>query len=310
MPADQARPGDEHEADGIQGMKAFALRGLAWQLGASEHLDQAVARATESVETYEALRRRSPGLWRRDIAEALSALGFLHGAKGEWDCCIARHGEAVDGHYDALEREYREAVRPQHALALGRLADAYLGRARSGPAEKRHEDLQKALDHVKQALEQDTRMRKEDRWANRVHEAWTSRLKAEVLLELGTTDRQHRATAAPRQGFGQAEAAARRALSLYDEIDVHAWNLRFARAYAREVLARSYQGQGRPRGKVLRAHEEAKHSFARLDAEEPGRTEAEVRRIEHAIEGLNRAGRSARPRAHRSGKRRGRHKDR
>ncbi|SES49231.1 hypothetical protein SAMN04487983_10776 [Streptomyces sp. yr375] len=296
----QAREGDaEHEPDEIQGMKAFALRGLAWQLGASGRADQAVAKATESVETYEALRERCPGLWKRDIAEALSVLGVQHGARREWDACVARHSEAVDGHYNALEREYREAVRPQHALALVRLADAYLGRASSRPAGSQHEDLQKALDHVEQALKQYDRMRKEDRWANRVHEAWTSRLEAEVLVALGATDRR-------------AEAAARKALSLYDEMDVRPWKLRFDRAQAQAVLATSYGGRGRPRGKVLRAHEQAKHAFARLDAEEPGRAaEDEVRKIESTIEGLKQTGPPVQPRAdaagNRSAKRRRRH---
>ncbi len=102
----EAREGDaEHGPDEIQGMKAFALRGLAWQLGASGRADQAV------------------------------------GARRAWDACVARHSEAVDDHHNALEREYREAVRPQHALGLVRLADAYLGRAGSRPAESRHEDL-------------------------------------------------------------------------------------------------------------------------------------------------------------------------
>ncbi|MFJ1967183.1 hypothetical protein ACIO93_00765 [Streptomyces sp. NPDC087903] len=295
----QARDGDaEHQPDEIQGMKAFALRGLAWQLGASGRTDQAVARATESVEAYETLRERCPGLWKRDIAEALSVLGVQHAAREEWGACVARHSEAVEGHYNALEREYREAVRPQHALALVRLADAYLGRARSLPADSRQEDLQRALDHVAQALDQYDRMRKEDRWANRVHEAWTSRLQAEVLLALGATDRR-------------AEAAARKALSLYDEMDVRAWKLRFDRARAQWVLARSYGGRGRPRGKVLRAHEQAKEAFVRLDAEEPGRAEDEVRKIESAIEGLRQTGPPVQPRAeaavNRSGKRRRRH---
>ncbi|MCX4909193.1 serine protease [Streptomyces sp. NBC_00878] len=303
----EEREGDaEHGPDEIQGMKAFALRGLAWQLGASGRVDQAVAKATESVKAYEALRERCPGLWKRDIAEALSVLGVQHAAREEWDDCVARHSEAVNDYYNALEREYREAVRPQHALALVRLADAYLGRARSrssegqheGQHEGHHEDLREAQDHVEQALDQYDRMRKEDRWANRVHEAWTSRLQAEVLLELGTTDRR-------------AEAAARKALSLYDEMDVRAWKLRFDRARAQAVLAETYGGRGRPRGKVLRAHEQAKDAFARLDAEEPGRAEAAVRKVENAIEDLKQAGPPVRPRAesaaNRSGKRRKRH---
>ncbi len=205
----------------------------------------------------------------------------------------------------------REAVRPHHALALGRLAEAHLGRARSRPAEARHEDLHKALGHIQQALEQYERMTKEDRWANRVHEAWVSCLEAEILLELGTTERQHRVTTATRQCFGRAEAAARRALSLYDEIDARAWNLRFARAHAQAVLASSYGGRGRPRGKVLRAHEQARQAFARLDAEEPGRAEDELRTIEDTIAGLKQTGPPVQPRAqaavNRSGKRRRRH---
>ncbi|MGN9757563.1 hypothetical protein [Streptomyces sp. SD31] len=307
----QPGEGDAHEPDEIQSMRAFALRGLAWQLGASGHVDRAVAKGIESVEAYEALRQGAPGLWKRDIAEALSVLGVQHGARGEWDACVARHSEAVDGHYKALEREYREAVRPQHALALGRLAQAYLGRARTRSGERRHEDLQRALDHVEEALDQYERMRKEDRWANRVHEAWTSSLEAEVLLALGGTDRQHRGAAVTRQSFGRAEAAARRALSLYDEIDVRAWKLRFARAHAQALLAKSYGGRGRPRGKVLRAHEQAKHAFARLDAEEPGRAEDELLRIENAIEGLKSTGPPVQPRAQpavsRSSNRRRRH---
>lgn len=306
-----AGEGDEHGPDEIQSMKAFALRGLAWQLGASGHGDQAVARAIESVRTYEALRRKCPGLWRRDIAEALSVLGVQHGHQGDWDACIARHSEAVGGHYNALERVYREAVRPQHALALGRLADAYLGRARSRSAQERHEDLQTALRHAEEALEQYERMRKEDRWANRVHEAWTSCLEAEVLIELGSGDRQPRVTAATRQSAGRAEAAARRALALYDEIDARAWKLRFARARAQAILATSYRGRGRPRRKVLRAHEQAKQAFARLDAEEPGRAEDELRRIEQTIESLKQTGPPVQSRAqvavNRPGKRRRRH---
>lgn len=307
----QTGEGDEPEPDEIRSMRAFALRGLAWQLGASGHVDQAVAKARESVRIYKALREESPGLWKRDIAEALSVLGVQHGAKGEWDDCVDAHSEAVDGHYNALEREYREAVRPHHALALGRLADAYLGRARSRPPQSRHEDLQKALDHVEQALQQYGGMYKEDRWANRVHEAWTSCLHAEILLALCTEDRRHRGTAGTRQSFVDAEAAARRALSLYDEIDVRAWKLRLARAHAQAVLAESYGGRGRPRAKVLRAHEQARHAFARLDAEEPGRAEDELRRIERTIESLRQTGPPVQPRAHvavnRSGKRRRRH---
>ncbi|MBT2416571.1 trypsin-like peptidase domain-containing protein [Streptomyces sp. ISL-22] len=307
----QEGQGDEHEPDEIRSMKAFALRGLAWQLGASGHVDRAVAKAKESVRIYHALRECSPGLWRRDIAEALSVLGVQHGARGDWDECVAAHSEAVDGHYNALEREYREAVRPHHALALGRLADAYLGRARSRPPEGWLDDLRKALDHVEQALQQYRGMYKEDRWANRVHEAWASCLHAEVLLALCTADRQHRGAAGIRQSFVDAEAAARQALSLYDEIDVRAWKLRFARAHAQAVLAETYGGRGRPRAKVLRAHEQAKNAFARLDAEEPGRAEDELRRIEKTIEGLRQTGPPVQSRAHvavnRSGKGRRRH---
>ncbi|WP_369173869.1 trypsin-like serine protease [Streptomyces sp. R28] len=303
--------GDAYESDEIQSMKAFALRGLAWQLGASGHVEQAVAKGIESVETYQALRQGSPGLWKRDIAEALSVLGVQHGARENWDACVARHREAVDGHYKALEREYREAVRPQHALALGRLAQAHLGRARTRSGESRQEDLQRALEHVEEALDQYERMRKEDRWANRIHEAWTSCLQAEILLEFGSTDRPNRVTAVTRQSFGRAESAARRALSLYDEIDVRAWKLRFARAHAQAVLAKSYGGRGRPRSKVLRAHEQARHAFTRLDAEEPGRAEEELLGIEEAIDGLKQTGPPAQARAqpavNRSGKRRRRH---
>lgn len=287
----EAREGDtEHAPDEIQGMRAFALRGLAWQLGASGRVDQAVTAALRSVEAYETLRERCPGLWKRDIAEALSGLGVQYAARHEWDACIARHSEAVNGHYNALEREYREAVRPQHALALARLADAYLGRARSRSARSPQEDLERALDHVEQALDQYGRMRKEDRWANRVHEAWTSRLEAEILLALGSADGPRRATAGARQGSARAEAAARRALSLYDEMHVRAWKLRFDRAHAQAVLARAYAGRGRPRAKVLRAHEQARQAFARLDAEEPGRAEDEMRKIEEAIRALKQAG--------------------
>ncbi|MFD9434273.1 hypothetical protein [Streptomyces sp. NPDC060002] len=306
----QAQESDEHGPDEIQGMRAFALRGLAWQLGASGRVDHAVARAVESVEIYEALRERCPGLWKRDIAEALSILGVQHAARQEWDESVDRHNEALNRHYNALEREYREAVRPQHALALGRLAEAHLGRARSRPVESRQEDLLKALEHVEQALGQYEKMRKEDRWANRVHEAWTSCLEAEVLLALDATGRPLRAAPAPRQTCGRAEAAARRALTLYDELDVRAWRLRFNRARAQAVLAQSYGGR-RPRAKVLRAHEQARDAFARLDAEEPGRAEEELHVVEKTIEDLRQAGPPAPPRAqtavNRSGKRRKRH---
>ncbi|WP_430379960.1 hypothetical protein [Streptomyces sp. B1-3] len=306
-----AQEGDEHGPDEIQAMKAFALRGLAWQLGASGSVDEAVAKASESVEIYEALRERCPGLWKRDIAEALSVLGVQHAARQEWDESVARHTEALRGHYDALEREYREAVRPQHALALSRLAEAHLGRARARPAESRQEDLVEALEHVEQALHQYEGMRKEDRWANRVHEAWTSCLEAEVLLALDATGRPQRAAPAIRQTCGRAEAAARRALTLYDELDVRAWQLRFNRARAQAVLAQSYGGRGRPRAKVLRAHEQARDAFARLDAEEPGRAEAELHAIEDTIDSLRQSGPPAQARAqtfvNRSGKRRKRH---
>ncbi|MFF4632678.1 hypothetical protein [Streptomyces griseorubiginosus] len=307
----RAQEGDEHGPDEIQGMKAFALRGLAWQLGASGSVDEAVATASESVEIYEALRERCPGLWKRDIAEALSVLGVQHAARQEWDESVDRHTEALRRHYDALEREYREAVRPQHALALSRLAEAHLGRARARPAESRQEDLVEALEHVEQALHQYEGMRKEDRWANRVHEAWTSCLEAEVLLALDATGRPQRAAPAIRQTCGRAEAAARRALRLYDELDVRAWQLRFNRARAQAVLAQSYGGRGRPRAKVLRAHEQARDAFARLDAEEPGRAEAELHAIEDTIDSLRQSGPPAQARAqtsvNRSGKRRKRH---
>ncbi|MFF0087865.1 trypsin-like peptidase domain-containing protein [Streptomyces canus] len=307
----QAQESDEHAPDEIQGMRAFALRGLAWQLGASGRVDDAVARASESVEIYEALRERCPGLWKRDIAEALSILGVQHAARQEWDQSVDRHTEALNRHYNALEREYREAVRPQHALALGRLAEAHLGRARARPAESRQEDLLQALEHVERALEQYEGMREEDRWANRVHEAWTSCLEAEVLLALDAMGRPQRAVPAIRQTCGRAEAAARRALTLYDELDVRAWRLRFNRARAQAVLAQSYGGRGRPRAKVLRAHEQARYAFARLDAEEPGRAEAELHAIEDTIESLRQAGPPAQARAqtavNRSGKRRKRH---
>ncbi|MDH6614307.1 hypothetical protein M2163_001415 [Streptomyces sp. SAI-135] len=154
-------------------------------------------------------------------------------------------------------------------------------------------------------------MRKEDRWANRVHEAWTSCLEAEVLLALDATGRPQRAAPALRQTCGRAEAAARRALTLYDELDVRAWRLRFNRARAQAVLAQSYGGRGRPRAKVLRAHEQARNAFARLDAEEPGRAEAELHAIEDTIENLRQAGPPAQARAQTAvnppGKRRKRH---
>ncbi|MGX1364950.1 tetratricopeptide (TPR) repeat protein [Streptomyces canus] len=307
----QAQESDEHGPDEIQGMRAFALRGLAWQLGASGRVDDAVARASKSVEIYEALRERCPGLWKRDIAEALSILGVQHAARQEWDESVDRHTEALTRHYDALEREYREAVRPQHALALGRLAEAHLGRARARPEKSPQEDLRKALEHVEQALEQYEGMRKEDRWANRVHEAWTSCLEAEILLALDATGRPQRAVPAVRQTCGRAEAAARRALTLYDELDVRAWRLRYNRARAQAVLAQSYGGRGRPRAKVLRAHEQARYAFARLDAEEPGRAEAELHAIEDTIERLRQAGPPTQTRAKKAvnpqGKRRKRH---
>ncbi|RRR78243.1 serine protease [Streptomyces sp. RP5T] len=307
----QAQESDEHGPDEIQGMRAFALRGLAWQLGASGRVDDAVARASKSVEIYEALRERCPGLWKRDIAEALSILGVQHAARQEWDESVDRHTEALTRHYDALEREYREAVRPQHALALGRLAEAHLGRARARPEKSPQEDLRKALEHVEQALEQYEGMRKEDRWANRVHEAWTSCLEAEILLALDATGGPQRAVPAVRQTCGRAEAAARRALTLYDELDVRAWRLRYNRARAQAVLAQSYGGRGRPRAKVLRAHEQARYAFARLDAEEPGRAEAELHAIEDTIERLRQAGPPAQARAKKAvnpqGKRRKRH---
>ncbi|MFI0544369.1 trypsin-like peptidase domain-containing protein [Streptomyces sp. WSLK1-3] len=307
----QAQESDEHGPDEIQGMRAFALRGLAWQLGASGRVDDAVARASKSVEIYEALREKCPGLWKRDIAEALSILGVQHAARQEWDESVDRHTEALTRHYDALEREYREAVRPQHALALGRLAEAHLGRARARPEKSPQEDLRKALEHVEQALEQYEGMRKEDRWANRVHEAWTSCLEAEILLALDATGRPQRAVPAVRQTCGRAEAAARRALTLYDELDVRAWRLRYNRARAQAVLAQSYGGRGRPRAKVLRAHEQARYAFARLDAEEPGRAEAELHAIEDTIERLRQAGPPTQARAKKAvnpqGKRRKRH---
>ncbi|MEV7688833.1 trypsin-like peptidase domain-containing protein [Streptomyces bungoensis] len=308
----EAGEGDGQEPEEIRGTRAFALRNLAWQLGASGQADPAVRKAAESVETYRALRRKSPGRWKRDVAEALSVLGVQYAAKEEWDACVARHSEAVGEHYSALEREYREAVRPQHALALGRLAQAHLGRARSRPAQSRPDDLRRALAAVEQARDEYGRMRKEDRWANRVHEAWASCLEAEVLLALGAVDGPHRTAADARRRSRRAEDAARRALFLYDEMDVRAWNLRFARAHAQEVLAQSYSGRGRPRGKVLRAHEQARHAFVRLDAEQPGQAEEQVRDIEDAIRGLKQAGLPVPPRSQGAvtppGQGRGRHR--
>ncbi|WP_307166846.1 hypothetical protein [Streptomyces rishiriensis] len=91
-------------------------------------------------------------------------------------------------------------------------------------------------------------------------------------------------------------------------MDVRAWRLRFNRARAQAVLAQSYGGRGRPRAKVLRAHEQARSAFARLDAEEPGRAEEELHAIENTMESLRQAGPPAQARAqtavNRSGKRR------
>jgi hypothetical protein len=62
---------------------------------------------------------------------------------------------------------------------------------------------------------------------------------------------------------------------------------------------------------VLCAHEQARSAFARLDAEEPGRAEAELHAIEDTIESLRQAGPPAQARAQTavnpSGKRRKRH---
>jgi hypothetical protein len=282
----EACEGEEVEPDDVRGMKAYVLRCLAWQLGAKGNLGQALERAKQSVELYEELHSRTPSRWKRDIAEALVALGIQYAAQEQWNACIAKHTEAVEKYYNPLEREYREAVRPQHALALRRLAHGYLGRARSPSPPSRQEDLERALQNVDQALQQYRWMRKEDRWAKRVHEASAWCLEAEILLELGDTVRHPRAGAGTRQNLGQAEASARRALALYDEIDPRAWKTRFDRAHAQAVLARSFVGPGRPRGKALRAQEQAKQAFARLDAEEPGRAEKDLRRIEEAIKEL------------------------
>ncbi|MFF9405330.1 hypothetical protein ACF1B0_07270 [Streptomyces anandii] len=288
--------GDAHGPDEIQYLRASALRGLAWQLGADGRVDQAVEKATESVEAYEALREKCPGLWKRDIAEALSVLGVQHAARQEWDESIERHTEALNRHYDVLERRYREAVRPQHALALGRLADAYLGRARSGSSGGRREDLLRALEHVEHGLRQYDRMRSEDQWANRVHEAWTNCLHAEILLALDPADRPRHGGSGPRKEASEAEKAARRALDLYDQLEVRAWRLRFNRAHAQAVLAQSYGCGNRPRSKVIRVHEQARNALVRLDAEEPGRAEEELRAIDTAIAQLRQTLPPGRPR--------------
>ncbi|MET8679366.1 hypothetical protein ABZW18_17775 [Streptomyces sp. NPDC004647] len=55
----EARDGDaEHEPDEIQGMKAFALRGLAWQLGASGRVDQPKPRLRSRQGTHAGRRHR------------------------------------------------------------------------------------------------------------------------------------------------------------------------------------------------------------------------------------------------------------
>ncbi|MFI1067094.1 hypothetical protein ACH4TC_35075 [Streptomyces spororaveus] len=279
-----ASDGEEDKPDDVLGMKAGVLRCRAWQLGAKGDVDQALEKAAESVRIYEDLRSRTPGRWKRDIAEALNVLGTQHAAKQQWGECIDRHRRAVEDYYNPLEREYREAVRPQHALALRRLAYGYLGRARSQPPpESRLEDLHRALQNVELALQQYERMCKEDRWAKRIHEASARCLTAEILLDLSDTDRHPRAAAASRQNLERAGEAARQSLDLYDEIDPRAWKLRLDRAHAQAVLATSFACQGFPRAEVLAAYKEARQAFARLDAEEPGRVEEELRHIEDVI---------------------------
>ncbi|MFD9334944.1 trypsin-like peptidase domain-containing protein [Streptomyces sp. NPDC060028] len=311
----------EVEEDDIKGKQAFALRGLAWQLGKSGVKDEALTTAKDACAKYRDLFGRNPGHWRRHYALALSICGSQHEAKEEWNDSIELHKEAVDTHYKTLEQQYREAVRPHHANALRHLAAGHLGRARHQlpqvstpeslmPSEQAMADLEADLDdardRIDQALTLYKSMRPDDRLANRLSEASAHRLRAEILVTQGNIDEasarrlkaENLATrgnidkrfhpARPSRAFKPAEAAAKDSLKLYEAIDKHTWQSKFDMIQARVSLVEATAGQGRSK-EARGLGEDVRSCLLRLGAEEPDRTEVDdaLGLIEKYLEGLS-----------------------
>ncbi|MEU1486445.1 trypsin-like peptidase domain-containing protein [Streptomyces sp. NPDC005752] len=275
LPRDPNIPGAE--LDRITGEEAFTLRALSLQLIDMRRGDEAVEKAELACARYKGLLARNRGRWERDYALALSILGSAYAATRQWDESIGSHAAAVNDHYVLLERRYREAVRPEHALALHRLASAHLARA-GCPAEA-SDDCTEALRRCRQALDQYDVMHSEDRWATRFDRAATHRLYAEINLRMGAVKSRAHEAEAP-QLYEQARKAARNALSLYEEMDTRTFRSRSDRAQVRKILADALSGQGGHRTEALAEYGRAKQEFSRLDAEEPGQVDAFLREVE------------------------------
>ncbi|MFD8479970.1 hypothetical protein [Kitasatospora sp. NPDC059673] len=312
----EVRETDEYQPDDIKGKRAFVLRGFAWQLGESGRWAEALAKAQESCELYEELRQHCSTRWHRDHAQALSEIGQMYAATEQWDKSIRQHARALEN-YNILERQYSEAVRPQHAMALFRMATGYLGRAGSWQdgnagealreaegqedleealeefrqndsaetllAELARKDLKSAQDKVEEALAQYDNLHPEDSWANRLHKAKTHCLKANVLVATGRYLRSQ-AAADSKGYFSHAKSAAQTALSLYDEVGGHTWSSRRDRAHTQAVLAAAYEGLGRPKAAILQEYQRALNAFDELDAEEPGLVDEDRQEIRTIIE--------------------------
>ncbi|MFD9504158.1 trypsin-like peptidase domain-containing protein [Streptomyces sp. NPDC060035] len=280
LPRDPNVPGDE--LDRITGEEAFTLRALSLQLIDMRRGDEAVEKAELACAKYKGLLTRNRGRWERDYALALSILGAAYAATQQWDESIGSHAAAVDDHYVLLEQRYREAVRPEHALALHRLASAYLSRAGCPP--EASDDCAEALRRCRQALDQYDVMHPEDRWATRFDRAATHRLHAEINLRMGAMKSRAHETEAPKL-YEQAKKAAQNALSLYEEMDTRTFRSRSDRAQVRKILADALSGQGGHRTEALAEYGRAKQEFSRLDAEEPGQVDAFLREVEGMADG-------------------------
>jgi hypothetical protein len=246
-------------------------------------------KAGKAVKLYAPHKRR----WQREHAHALSILGCQQAAKMQWNESIENHRNAVN-EYEALELEYREAVRPQHGIALYRLASSHLGRAtnhRAASAEheadpKPEQDLKDGLEKINDALKEHQKMGAEDRRASRSAAASAHCLRAQLLIRLGDAQKAAGAPANAISYFARAQSAAETVRSQCEQMEPQTWQTKFDKIKAEAVIAEALQKRGKPLGEVRGAYKKFEEDFGALAAEEPDRVEKQKQEIGQGIEEL------------------------
>ncbi|MFF8431701.1 trypsin-like serine protease [Streptomyces sp. NPDC016566] len=287
------------QPENVKGIQAFAQRCRAWQLSENGRKEEALEQARGACELYQPLAEPQSGHWRREYAQALSILGCQYAAKENWKECIKAHLEAVKS-YSTLELKHREAVRPLHAIALNRLAAGYLGSGRSHvaeaqlrsseeakPVQKKSKEFRDAINDFKQGLhyaEEARRlyetMSEEDKWASRLDEASSHRLRAEISAELGTHDSKRDA----EKRYRAAKEAADEALRCYNEIDDRTWQTRFAEVHAKLVHAQVREHESREA--ALEKYKLVEKALTLLKAQEPNLVVEQMQVVRARIEAL------------------------